>query len=100
MKKALSYLTIFSLLFGCTPTPYIKSIKIVYESPTKSGNEIDQKYYDKISENLKISLSNNDSYSDFWQVALLASYDSNTIIDHDIMSLLEEKKEFNMTVAL
>jgi hypothetical protein len=93
MKKALSYLTIFSLLCGCTPAPYIKSIETVYESPTKSGNEITQKYYDRISDNLKNSLSNNDPINWYWQIALLVAYDSNAIIDSDIMSLLEEKEK-------
>jgi hypothetical protein len=37
MKKVFNYLTIFSLLFGCAPSPYVTTIKTVYESLTESG---------------------------------------------------------------
>jgi hypothetical protein len=87
---------ILSLMFGCAPSPYITTIKPVYESPNKSGNGMEEVYYDKISNNLINCLSNNDPLLEFWQIAVIASFDENTIIDSDTMSFLDDKAiEYN-----
>ena len=96
MKKALSYLTIFSLLFGCAPAPYITTINTVYKSPSNSPNEFEEIYYNKIADNLYKCYTNNDHLLEFWQYAVICAFDPYIILDSDTMSFLEDKaKEYN-----
>lgn len=92
MKKALSYLIIFSLLFGCAPTPYFKTIKTVYDSPTP-GFESERRYFDRIFNKLKSANNNNDSLlAEYYEIAILILTDSYIIIDDDTISLIENKE--------
>lgn len=91
MKKVFTYSIIFSLIFGCAPSPYITTIKTVYESPTAPGFEKGRPFYDKMSNKLDECYKSNNFLADFYEKAILISLDSYIICNDDMLSFFEQK---------
>ena len=96
MKKGLTYLIVFSLLFGCAPSPYITTIKTVYEPPTVPGFEKERIFFDKMSQKLDECYKSNNPLIDFYEKSMIIILDSYIICNDEMVSFLDQKlNEYN-----